>query len=553
MAKALLIIGGGRAGIRLALEEAKKGSKVYLLESCPSPAGERISPSRDIALDRLYSFPELEEVKENSNIEMITNASVEGIEEGNRFKVKVRRRALRVIAERCDDCRDCVRVCPVNLMDEYNRRLALRTAVDFSTSKTGIYDVAREERPICQKTCPAQLDVRGYISLISEGRFEEALALIREETPFAGVLGCVCTHPCEENCNRGQVDSPLAIRSLKRFIADWERGKREKPRVPAKLPTRVERVAIIGAGPAGLTCAYDLAKKGYQVTIFESLPVAGGMLYVGIPEYRLPKQILESEIELVRELGVDIKLNTPIGKELTLDDLFHQGFRAIFVAIGAHQSQRLEIPGEEAEGVIHGVDFLKDLNLKRETKIGKRVVIIGGGNVAMDSARSATRLGAEEVLILYRRTRAEMPASDEEIEAAEKEGIRIRYLVAPVEVLTDNGKVKGMRCIRMELGEADASGRRRPAPIKGSEFDIELDTVIPAIGQKIDLSFLGRESGIEITRDGNIAVDPLTLATTRPGVFVGGDAVTGPYVAIEAIAAAKKATKSIDEYLKESL
>ena len=552
MPRTLLVIGGGLAGIRLALKEAKSGKRVYVIENCPSLAGERISPGADSDLDRLLSFPELEEVKKNENIEIITNADVEGIEEGNRFRVRIKEKALRVMAERCDDCRDCIRVCPVNLLDEYNARLALRTAIDFSTPKTGVYDIAREVIPICQETCPVHLDIRGYIGLIREGRFEDALALIREKIPFAGVLGRICTQPCEKKCNRGQVDSSISIRGLKRFVSDYERDRGKKIKIPAKAPAREEKIAIVGAGPAGLTCAYDLARTGYQVTVFESLPVAGGMLNVGIPEYRLPKEILEDEIESIKELGVDIKFSTTVGKDLTLDDLFHQGSKAIFVAVGAHQSQRLEIPGRKAEGVTHGVDFLRDLNLQRETKIGKRVAVIGGGNVAMDSARSAIRLGADEVSILYRRTRVEMPASEEEIEAAEKEGIKIQYLAAPAEVLTNNGKVKGIRCIRMELGEPDASGRRRPIPIKGSEFDIELDVVISAIGQKTGLSFLGKESGIEITKQGAIAIDPLTLATTRPGVFAGGDAVTGPYVAIGAMAAGKKAAVSIDKYLRGS-
>jgi len=393
------------------------------------------------------------------------------------------------------------------------------------------------------------LDVRGYIGLISEGKFEDAVALIREKTPFARVLGSICTHPCEGECNRGQVDSPLAIRWLKRFVADYKGGE-GKLKIPAKAPAREEKIAIVGAGPAGLNCAYDLARMGYQVSIFESLPVAGGMLHVGIPAYRLPKEILEEEIELVRGLGVEINLNTPIGKDLTLDSLFHQGFKAIFIAIGAHQSQRLGIPGEEAKGIIHGVDFLRELNLKGKIKIGNKIAVIGGGDVAIDSARSAIRLGAKEVSILYRRTRVEMPAREEEIEAAEKEGIQIQYLIAPVEVIATGGKVQGVRCIRMKLGAPDASGRRRPIPVKGSEFDIELDTVIPAIGQKIDLSFLEGKNGIEVTGRGTITVDPATLATSRPGVFAGGDAVTGPSVAIEAIATGRKAAVSIAKYLE---
>ena len=276
----------------------------------------------------------------------------------------------------------------------------------------------------------------------------------------------------------------------------------------------------------------------------------GGMLALGIPDYRLPREILEKEIDVVRALGVEIKTDSPVGKGLSIDDLFSKGFKAVFVGVGAHQSQKLGIPGEDTKGVVHGVDFLRDLNLGREVWVGKNIGIIGGGNVAMDAARSSLRLGAKKVSILYRRTRQEMPASDDEIEAAEAEGIEIQYLVAPVEVLSGSGKVKGLKCNRMELGEPDASGRRRPVPIKGSEFDMELDMIIPAIGQATELSFLGENSGIETTKRGTLAADTETLATSRPGVFAGGDAVSGPAMAIEAVAAGKRAAASIDNYLR---
>jgi NADPH-dependent glutamate synthase beta subunit-like oxidoreductase len=284
--------------------------------------------------------------------------------------------------------------------------------------------------------------------------------------------------------------------------------------------------------------------------VFEELPVAGGMLAVGIPKYRLPWVILNREIETVKRLGVEIKTNTRIGKDISLDDHFTQGFEAAFIAIGAHISQKLRIPGEEAEGVVHGVNFLRDLNLGKKVEIGSRIAVIGGGNVAMDSARSSLRLGAKEVSILYRRSREEMPASGEEIDAALHEGVKIEYLVAPLEVLIDNGKVKGLRCNRMQLGEPDASGRRRPVPIEGSEFDIELDMIIPAIGQTSDLSFLSQDNAVETTKWGTVVADSQSLVTKRPGVFAGGDCVTGPWIAIGAIADGKKAALAIDDYLK---
>jgi len=411
--------------------------------------------------------------------------------------------------------------------------------------KVDAFTIDRKEKPPCVFDCPANVNVQGYVTLIRERKYQEALALIKENCPLPGVIGRICHHPCETNCNRGILDEAISVRALKRFVADHAEDKQPPPQIKAK----VDKVAIIGSGPAGLTCAYYLAKQGYPVTIFEALPVAGGMLYTGIPEYRLPKRILEAETESIRQLGVEIKVNTPINKDLTLDDLFRQGYKAVFIGVGAHRSEGLGIPGEDCEGVLPGVTFLRELNLGRKVTIGKKTAVIGGGNVAIDSARSALRLGSE-VFILYRRSREEMPASDEEIEAAEAEGIKIEYLAAPTEIIAEDGRVKGMRCIRMELGEPDASGRRRPIPIPGSEFSIDVDTVIPAIGQTPDLSFLGDDSGIEITGSGTLKVDSVTLATTRDGIFGGGDVQTGPATAIEAIAAGKEAAISIDRYLK---
>lgn len=548
---AVVIIGGGLAGIKVALEQAKVGKKVYLVEKCPSINGERLLPDRNFAADGPFSTLDLAELRGNSNIEVITNADVEAVEETDGgFKIKIKKRASRVIDEKCNDCQDCVRICPVHLWDDYNQSLCLRAAIDLTSPETGIYSIVKEDRPICQETCPVHLDVRGYIGLIADGKFEEALALIRERLPFPGVIGRICPHPCEQRCNRGTQDEPLAIRALKRFVADYE-IKTSKISKTERKGSRKAKVAIVGAGPSGLTCAHDLAVLGYQVTVFESLPVAGGMLYVGIPQYRLPRNVLYKEIDNIHNLGVEIKTNTTIGKDLTIDALFDQGFQAVFMAIGAHQAQKLRVTGEEAEGVIHGVDFLRDLNLGRQVRVGEKVAVIGGGNVAIDAARSALRLGANKVFIVYRRTRQEMLATEEEIEAAEAEGIEIQYLVAPAEILNSNGRVTGIKCIRMKLGEPDTSGRRRPMPIKGSEFSVEVDMVIPAIGQTPDLSLLGENSGIEISKQGTLLVNPDTLATSRVSVFAGGDAVIGPATAIEAIAAGQRAAVAIDKYLNK--
>lgn len=544
--QSVVIIGGGRAGLQAALAQAKAGKKVYLVEKNLGLDGAHLTPDENLAGEGLDFSSELKAVRECKDIELITNADVEAVEQSNgKFKLKLIKRPSRVIADKCGGCKKCISICPIN----YDDGLALCTAIDYCSPDPSTFGVFREDRPICQELCPVHLDIRGYVGLIADGKFDESLALIRQRLPFPGIIGRICTHPCEQGCNRGTQDQALAIRDLKRFVADCEIKAGETPRTITKAASRLEKVAIIGAGPAGLTCAHDLALKGYQATIFESLPIAGGMLCAGIPEYRLPRDILRREIAMVEELGVEIKTNTTIGKDITIDGLFEQGFKAIFIGVGAHGSMKLGLPGEEAEGVVPGVRFLRDLNLGRPVQIGERVAIVGGGNVAMDAARSVLRKGTKKVFILYRRTRQEMPASNEEIEAAEAEGIDIQYLVAPLEILTKDGKVKGIRCLRMKLGDADASGRRRPIPIQGSEFDIELEMVIPAIGQIPILSFL-EGTNIKTTRRGTIEVDPETLATSRPGVFAGGDVVTGPWIAIGAVAAGQKVAATIDKYLR---
>jgi NADH-quinone oxidoreductase subunit F len=400
----------------------------------------------------------------------------------------------------------------------------------------------------CEHTCPVNVDAVGYIALIAEGRFEEALHLIRQRNPLAGICGRVCHHPCEVRCKRGEIDEPVAIAFLKRFAADYGMEHGVETKVDVGQP-KLEKVAIIGSGPAGLNSAYHLARQGYKVTIFEALPVAGGMLVAGIPEYRLPRDIIQSDINFITSLGVEVKTNTPIGKDLSIDDLFEQGYKAVFIAVGAHKGQRLGVPGDNLKGVYDGVSFLRDVNLGKDVKLGGKIAVIGGGNVAIDAARSALRLGAKEVYIIYRRSRQEMPANVEEIAEAEHEGAKITYLATPTKLSGENGKVKSMECIRMELGEYDDSGRRRPVPIKGSEFFMDIDAVIAAIGQVPDLSFLPPDSDLETTKGQTFVVDPVTLATSRQGVFAGGDVVTGPATVIEAMAAGERAAVSIHNYL----
>lgn len=410
-------------------------------------------------------------------------------------------------------------------------------------NKTGTWRYMRpvyeDKTPPCNHACPAGEKIQGYLELSKAGEFGRAWELIMEDNPLPSVCGRVCYHPCEQACNRSNFDEPLAIHHVERFLGDY--GLRKNLKVKSEA-ARSERVAVVGAGPAGLSCAYHLARRGYAVTIYEAQPVAGGMLAVGIPRYRLPRDILEKEIANICSLGVEIKTGIRIGLDIALDDL--SGHQAVFIATGQHQSTRLDIPGQEARGVIYGLDLLRDLNLGRSVEMGRRVAVIGGGNTAMDAARSAVRQGAK-VTVVYRRSREEMPAIPEEILEAEEEGVQFLFLSAPKRVLVKNAAVGGLECRKMRLGEPDQSGRRRPIPVDGTEFILDVDTVIGAIGQEADLSFL--PSGIAADR-GGIQVDDHGV-TTRPGTFSGGDVATGAGTVTAAIGSGKKAALAIHRYL----
>ncbi len=398
----------------------------------------------------------------------------------------------------------------------------------------------------CQHICPLSQDVPSYIGLIAQGKFDEAIKVVRKENPLPLICGRVCHTPCEEKCVAGEWGDSLSIRGLKRFLADYEMKKgvivEEKPK-----EEREEKIAVVGSGPGGLTCAYCLALEGYKVTVFESQPVAGGMLALGIPEFRLPKDVLRYEIERIKKLGVEIKTNTTIGKDIALDKLKEQ-YKAIFLAIGAWKGLKMKIPGEDVEGVIDAVEFLRDVNLGQEVKIGDKVIVVGGGNSAIDAARVAKRLG-KDTRIFYRRTKAEMPAIKSEIEEAIIEGIDIEFLTAPVNVVSSNGKMNAIECIRMELGDIDASGRRRPVPIEGSEYKADVDTLILAISQEPDVSGLGG-NGMKVSKWSTIEVDPENLLTSMEGIFAGGDVVTGPNTVTEAMAHGKIAAQMIDKYIR---
>ncbi len=426
----------------------------------------------------------------------------------------------------CRFCGACVEVCPTGaLMDEGARYKPEHTHEEVAVP--------------CKYACPAGIDVPLYVYLIGEGKYQDALGIIREKVPFPGVLGRVCIHPCEEACRRSALNEPISIRFMKRFVADRDNG--DWKNFTHKSPATGKKVAIVGSGPAGLTAGYYLAKAGHAVTVFEQFSKAGGMMRVGIPDYRLPQEVLDAEIEEITNAGVEIKLNTRID---SVDSLFEQGYDAVFLGPGSHVGMPLGVEGDDLPGVFDGASFLREVNLGNKVDVGKKVAVIGGGNVAIDSARVALRLGAKEVTIVYRRTRAEMPASPEEVEAALEENIKIEYLTGHLKVRRDNSKLI-MTCNRMELGEPDASGRRRPVPIKGSEFDADYDSIIGAIGQRTEKV---EGYGVKTGRANTISTDD-NLATSKPGVWAGGDAVTGPDSVIRAIAAGRTAASSIDKYL----
>jgi heterodisulfide reductase subunit A-like polyferredoxin len=554
---AVMVVGGGIAGIQASLDLAESGYYVYMVEASPAIGGvmaqlDKTFPTNDCSMCILS--PKLVEAGRHLNIQTLTYSEVINVEgDPGNFEITVRKKSRYIDPTKCTGCGECPQACPVNIKSLFDEGLVDRKAIyrPYAQAFPNIFTIEKGDRAPCGLTCPARINVQGYVALISAGKYAEALSLIRENLPLPGVLGRICPHPCEKECNRKELDEPIAICELKRFTADEVRNfNGVKTELPMKKEeAKEERVAIVGSGPAGLTAAAFLAQKGYPITIFEALPVMGGMLYAGIPSYRLPRNILEEEVKTIQSLGVEIKTNSPIGPHLTLDNLFKQGYRAIFLAVGAHQDQKLSIPGEENPNVIPGVVFLRKANLGQKVEVGERVAVIGGGNVAVDAARSALRLGAKEVTIIYRRSREEMPAYEEDVEEAESEGIKFEFLATPTEVVMKNGKISSLRCIRMELGEPDASGRKRPIPVQGSDFSVEVDTIIPAIGQTPDISFL-KGTEIETTAQGTIKVDATTLQTSRKDIFAGGDAVTGPWIAIEAVAAGKEAAISIDRYLR---
>ena len=517
----------------------------------------------------MHDIPNIEEAGDSAAICNCCACACFGLRVGLMFGARdaIRSNFVAQVDEaKCVACAQCVEVCPANAL-KLGQKLCTTVNIapakytklsEHIVSKDAWNPDYRENREDtlpsgtapCKVACPAHVPVQGYLKLAAQGRYTEALELIKTENPLPAVCGRICNKRCEAECTRGGVDEAVAIDEVKRFIADHDL-KAETRSIPKMLNQTgkpfEEKIAIIGAGPAGLSCAYYLAKQGYPVTVFDRNPVPGGMLTLGIPNFRLEKDVLNAEIDIIREMGVEFKCGVEVGKDVTIQQLREQGFKGFYLAIGAQKSSAIGIPGEELEGVFGGVDFLREVNLDKAPKVGKNVAVIGAGNVAMDVCRTAVRLGAENTYIVYRRSQAEMPADPEEVGEAMEEGVQFKFLSAPVEILGEDGKVCGLKVERMELGEPDEKGRRKP--VGTGEFEtIPVDTVIGAIGQKVDWGTLD-VGALQTDKKGLAQADGLTYQTAEPDIFVGGDVYTGPSFAINAIAAGKEAAISLHRYV----
>ena len=548
----VMVVGGGIAGIQASLDLADSGYLVYLVEKDSAIGGvmsqlDKTFPTNDCSM--CIISPKLVECGRHLNIDLLTMTDILEVtgEPGN-FKVRLRERPRYIDITKCTACDECAKACPINAPNTFDQGLRDRKAAYklYPQAMPSAYVIDKRGTAPCKATCPAHVSVQGYIALINQGKYREALELFKEAHPFPAICGRVCHHPCESICTRGDLDEPIAIEYLHRFLADLDL-KSETRYVPEVAEPREEKMAIIGAGPAGLTAAYYLAKEGYPVTVFEKLPVVGGMMAVGIPEYRLPRDVIKAEIQVIQDMGVEIKTGVTFGEDITLEGLKKDGFKAVFVATGLHLSRRLNVEGEDLPGVLKGVEFLRDVALGNPVTVGKRVTVIGGGNVAVDVALTAMRKGAESVTLVCLEKRDEMPAWDYEIEEALEEGVTIVNSCGPSRFFEKGGKVSGIE-FKACTAVFDEKGAFNPRYDENQLTSMDADTVIVAIGQAGDLSFCEKQS-IPVTGRGGLEADPVTLQTSLEWVFAGGDALYGPKSVVEAVACGKEAAESMKRYI----
>jgi len=555
--KGAAVVGNSVAAIQAALTLAQMGVEVKVITNSAALGWEDAASGvlDSSSPDHRYLWPLLLRVTSHPLITLYSSAEVERIEgQKDSFRIQVVQHPRYISEDLCTSCGRCQDECSVRLTsllkDQKITHSAIHTPLLDARATPSAYVIDKNGFAPCHAACLLGINVQGFVSLLANDKADGALALISEAAPLAGILGRVCTHPCEDSCNRAKVDSPVYIRALHRYAADnAHRGITYRRKFPAG--SRVGKIAIVGSGPAGLTAAWELTRRGYSPTVFESHGVIGGMLATGIPRFRLPREVREREIAAIQNLGVDIRTGITVGRDVTFGYLKERGYRAFFLSIGAQHDNKLNIPGEELEGVVDSVSLLLTLNLKVDIFVGSNVVVIGGGNAAVDAARSAFRSGAGEVTIFYRRTKAEMPANLEEVEEAIQEGVNIEYCTVPVEILGDGGRVTGIHCQRTSLGkEIMPNGQLRPEPVPDTDFVTDVDHVVVAIGQSPNTSQLNME-GLAIDSDtGDIQVNPVTLGTSIPGIFAGGDCVTGPNNVVEAMAAGLRAAESIDRYIQ---
>ena len=547
---AVLVVGGGVAGMQAALDLADSGYKVYLSEKESSIGGvmaqlDKTFPSNDCAMCILA--PRLVSVGRHLNIEILTNTDLVNVEgDAGHFRAELRRRGSYVNPARCTGCGECTQACPVDLPNEFNLGLGTRKAIArrYPQAVPAQFAISKRERPPCQTACSAGTNVQAYVALTAKGKFAEALAVVRERMPFASVCGRICLHRCEQECNRGAVDDPIAIMNIKRFLADWDLQTKQ-PLPPEVEKTHKERIAVIGGGPAGLTCAHDLAKQGYPVTLFEVSSNLGGLLRSCIPRFRLPEAYLERDLAYLLSPGFEVRTNTALGRDFTLDSLEAEGYKAVFLATGAEQPTRLPIPGHDLKGITLNLDFLQKARANQSVDLAGRLLVVGGGNVAMDVARTARRLGIRDVTMACLESRAKMPAHSWEIQQALDEGVQIINDVTFKKFAGTGGWVTGAEVRRISEMDFDTDGRLAVKEIAGSDFTIPADRVVIAIGQRPELSFLEAKHLVTVNRRGLVEVAPETLLTGHPGVSAGGDVVTGTAFVVDAVAAGHRAATTI--------